>query len=751
MMRGMNTYAQLQRSTTLPGAPGKGTIVVFPRGIRQSSGQVSYLLAADTGNNIRMIPVFPDKLYDTGVWHQPPHKPFLVVHGNVMYDYYYQGKIDTPYQQKDVYQHTLSTWMDLTIRDQYPVHVTFSTTQGNSSLFRNITGFSIQYTNRDFRNLLIQKLKSWDVSRIKQLKELMDEKALLDAKEKELSQLKSWLSSPAVLQRLVEAKEKELYGKHNDSLSGIPVIPSIPSINLRYKAGIREPCSNRLLSDTSIESQYTARQQQLDSLQKRWQQMDSSYHAHQLQVGNLKGDMVQKISASRNNAELSAQLNSMNLPDSVLPKGYKTLLAIRKLSIGRALADYSELTAKSISIQGIQVEYNPRYYVAFAAGTIDYRFRNYVVYNGSPGQYLTMIRGGYGMKEGNHLYVSFFRGKKQLYNQRTGTDSTTPDYNIMGMAVESRWQISKNVYVTGEVAKSSLPYYQITDDDTKVRSMLRFSEHRNLAYSLSANGLITKTHTKLTGVYKVLGAGFQSFSLYTTGAKQIAWSVRVDQPFFKKKLMITASVRRNDYNTSYQQANYQSNTIYKTIQATLSIKHFPVFSLGYYPSSQLTKLSDGSYIENTFYTMVGTVSHFYKIKRIMMNTLLSYTRFYNKMDDSSYVYYNTNSILLNHTMFLGRFTVQSTGSAAMNGEYDLYGANGSVQFKAFKWLEIGGGLKYSYQSVYDLSKVGYTGNFRVMIPYLGQLEMMADKGFIPGTEKKLVSNNTGRLTYTKTF
>lgn len=135
----------------------------------------------------------------------------------------------------------------------------------------------------------------------------------------------------------------------------------------------------------------------------------------------------------------------------------------------------------------------------------------------------------------------------------------------------------------------------------------------------------------------------------------------------------------------------------------------------------------------------------------MMNTLLSYTRFYNKQDDSSFVYYNTKNILLNHTMFIGRFTVQGTGSAAMNGDYDLFGANGNIQYKVKSWLDIGGGFKYCFQSSYNLRELGYSANFRITIPYVGRIEMMTDKGFIPGVEKRLVSNNTGRLTYTKTF
>jgi hypothetical protein len=437
----------------------------------------------------------------------------------------------------------------------------------------------------------------------------------------------------------------------------------------------------------------------------------------------------------------------MDLPDSVLPKGYKTLLAVKSFGIGRTMVNYSELTAKDVSIQGVQLEYNPSYYVAVATGVIDYRFRNYIVNSNRPKQYLNLFRVGLGMKEGNNLIFTYYTGKKQLYNLNTSDSAVTPDYHIMGMALEGRWQMTPNIYFTGEVAKSSLPYYR----ENKQNSLFHFNDHSNEAYAVKGFSFIPLTGTKINAVYKVMGAGFQSFSMYTTGSGQTAWSVRVDQPFFKQQLLITASIRQNDYTSQYQQADYRSNTVFKSIQATYRRKKWPVISVGYFPSSQLTKLSDNNYTENLFYTLVGSLSHYYTYHGITMNTTLSYTQFYNRQPDSSFVYFNTKNILLNHVMFLGRFSIQGTASAALNSEYELYGTDGNVQYKFNSWLDAGGGLKYSRQTVYNIQQIGYTANIRINIPRLGQIELMADKGFIPGAEKRLVSNNTGRVTYTKIF
>lgn len=731
---GFNTYAQLQRSTILHATGGKGEILIFPRGIRQADGNISYLLAADSSNTFALIPLISDVNYHKGKVINPP-KPFLQVHGNIMYDLYYQSGIDTPYQQKDVYQHTLQTYLDITVKDQYPVRVGFSTTKSNSAMFRNITGLNLQYTNRDFKSMLLDKLQKYDASRVGELQDLEQYKAQMDLKSLEISKLRGWISSPAQLQKLVEERERKLY-KIKDTLP-------IPNLNWKVPG-------KRLPADSSgFEALYTKKARQLDSLQDEFNKMDLKYRQQQKKYSEEKEDLVSAVMNSKNNKELADKLRAMDLPDTVLPKGYKTLLAIKSFGIGRTMVNYSELTAKDISIQGVQMEYNPSYYVAVATGVIDYRFRNYIVNSNRPKQYLNLFRVGMGMKEGNNIIFTYYTGKKQLYNLNTSDSTTNQDYRIMGMALEGRWDLTKNIYFTGEVAKSSLPYYRSTEN--KLSSLFHFNDHSNEAYAVKAFSFIPVTGTKINAVYKVMGAGFQSFSMFTTGSSQTAWSVRVDQPFFKQQLMIAASIRKNDYTSQYQQSEYTSNTIFKSIQATLRIKKWPVLSLGYYPSSQLTKLSDNNYTENLFYTLVGSLTHFYKYHGITMNTTLSYTQFYNKQTDSSFVYFNTKNILLNQVIFLGRFSIQGTASAALNSDYELYGADGNVQYRFNSWLDAGGGLKYSQQTVYNIKQLGYTGNLRMNIPHLGQIELMADKGFIPGANKRLISNNTGRVTYTKIF
>lgn len=696
--------------------------------------------------------------------------PFLTVHGNVMYDFYYQSNADTPYLEKEIYQHTLQTSLEITVRDRYPVRVSFTTRKGNSSLFRDLTGANMQYTNRDFKNILMQKAQGWDAGKFRQLEELDVLKRRIGELQNDISQLKNWQSDPSQRQRMVEARERDLYARIRDSvmaararmkdslLARTDIKDSLSARMPGKDSSLQKYTAARELADSlnrKFKEEYAENSRRLDSLQKVFAKWQGVYNEKLQLLGAKKQQLMDALLHSRNNKELADNLEAMNLPDSVLPKGFRTLLAVRSVGLGRTMVDYSELTAKNITITGVQAEYNPSYYVAFATGAVDYRFRDFVVNDNRIRQYLNMVRVGTGMKEGNNVILSFYTGKKQVYNFNTSAGNTpveAPDYKIMGMSLEGRWQLNKNNYIIGEAAKSSMPYYaRQTHDQGLGASMLNMSDHSNEAFAVTAVSLVPLTGTRLEGMYKRMGANFQSFSLYSTGSTQTGWMLKADQPFFKQQLMLTGSIRQNVYTSVFENASYRSNTVFKSIQATFRRKHWPVVSVGYFPSAQLMKLSDDKYIENLYYTMVGTASYFYQYRGISMNTIFSGTKFYNHQTDSGFVYFNSTNLLLNQTVFLGRFTVNGGLSSATNQDYALYGADGNLQYKMFSWLEIGGGLKYNYQTGYQIQQTGYTANARVNIPKVGEVALMADKGFVPGVNRQLVPNKTGRLTYTKIF
>ena len=339
-----------------------------------------------------------------------------------------------------------------------------------------------------------------------------------------------------------------------------------------------------------------------------------------------------------------------------------------------------------------------------------------------------------------------------MFNSVSFSGGQIPAYRLIGFTLESRYNINTTNYVVAEVAKSSLPYSNFSPENKSLLSgAFKLNDHSNEAYSIKLNSFFPATSTKVTAYYKHFGANFQSFSLFKTGTAESSWLIKVDQPFFKKHLTVSASVRVNDFTNPFINRDYKSSSIFKSIQATFRMKKLPVVSAGYYPSSQLTKTGDGQFTENLFYTFNASVSHFYRYRNMVCNSILVYTQFYNKANDSGFVYFNTKNLMLSQHLLVSRFTLQFTLTGSFNNEYRLYTAEHNLCYKISDFFSLGGGVKYNKQTAYDKELWGYAGNASLRIVNIGEIQLLADKGFVSGGNKQLVPYNTGRITYFKVF
>lgn len=663
----------------------------------------------------------------------PPHVPFLTVHGNVLYNLNYYSRIDTPYSERNIYQHTIQTWLDVMIKGQYPFRIYLTNHFSNSSLFRNYSDFNLGYNNHSFNQQVRDQLRRAYLASLPSQK-LMD--SLQQVVNKDLQKLKgldNWEKNPGLIQKLVEARELSMRKKAPDSSSA--------------KGGPAEA--------SVLDSIYLKKKREADSIRAevgRIQQLLQSLY-HRSQAGTSQG--LATIQRLDDPATLQKELPKLGLTDSALPKGYKTLMAIKSFNIGRTVVNYSELSAKNISVNGVQAEYNPYNYYAFATGSVDYRFRDFIVQQpGQPRQYMNIFRAGRGLKNDNNVILTYFIGRRQLFNSATTANSTTqvPSSSLMGVTLEGNYHLTKNILFTGEIAKSTSPAYAgDTTKGEKKGGLLSFSDHSNEAWSTKLNAFFPATLTRVKATYKHLAANYQSFSIFTDGSSQSAWSVNVDQPLFKKQLDLQLGASTNDFSNPFINQEYRSTTVFKSIQATFRRQNWPTVSLGYFPSSQITKLGNSQYIENLFYTLVGNITESYKWHQLLMNTTVVYTQFYNKAADSGFTYFNTRNLLLSQSVFLRRFTLQLNASGATNEDYQLYTLEGRVQQTINKWLTAGAGVKYNRQTTYNIEQWGYSADATLRLNRLGQLQFSADKGFIPGMNKRLVSDNTGRLTYIKSF
>jgi hypothetical protein len=682
---------------------------------------------------------------------KPKHVPFLQVHGNIMYNVNYYSNIDTPYNEQDIYQHTVQTYLDVTVKGQYPMRVYLTNRFTNSKLFRNFSDLNFNYNNTQFTQKIKTQLREKFLASLPSPTAPDSLKTELDATIKKLKVLDGWIKNPGLLQKMVEAREKAWRDSVKATLSSDVKLPATET------NGAKDTVLAKLnLDSLSIYQQYTIKKQQADSLRARIVVLQQMIKSAKGQSQEAVSKVCREIEQAKNPAKLKAIMEENHIGDSILPKGYKTLMAIRSFGIGRSVVNYSELSAKNISVNGFQAEYNPDAYYALATGTVDYRFRDFIVKGPKQsGQYLTVLRYGRGLKDGNNIIFTWFGGRRQLYNAGT-VDSQqiqTPSAALMGFTLEGTYRLTRNIMFTAEVAKSSYPVYarDSSGKNSLPSQMLEMSNRHNEAYSLKADAFFPKTQTTVRGTFKRLGANFQSFSTFTDGSAQTAWSANVQQLFFKRQLTLTLGANTNDFSNPFIGSQYKSTTVFKSIQATWRRNKWPVMSVGYFPSSQITKLGDGVYQENLFYTLTGNVTHSYKVRQLMMNSAMVYTQFYNRSTDSGFVYFNTKNLLLSQSAFWQQLTLQANASGAFNQDYKLYTMEGKALYNINKYIMLGGGIKYNYQTEFNIEQLGYSAETTLQIPKVGQIQFSAEKGFIPGMNKQLVPNNTGRATYFKTF
>lgn len=663
----------------------------------------------------------------------PPHVPFLQVHGNVLYNLNYYSLIDTPYSENNIYQHTIQTWLDILVKGQYPFRIFLTNHFSNSSLFRNYSDFNFSYNNSGFNQQIRDQLRREYLQSLPSQKFIDSLQRVLNDDWQKIKGLGQWEKNPGLLQKMVEAREASMKK------------PSA-SPDTSAHTGLKADADD-------LDSLYAKKRQETDSIRKEidriGQLLQVAHQRSQTEVSQNLSD-IQRLD---NPSALRQRMPGMGLSDSSLPKGYKTLMAVKSFNIGRTVVNYSELSAKNISVNGVQAEYNPGLYYAVAAGSVDYRFRDFLVQQpNEPHQYLSIFRIGKGLKGGNSIILTYFTGRRQLYNAATSDSATTqvPSSLLMGFTLEGNYHLTKNILFTGEVAKSSSPSYA-GDSVKTTNSLFRLNDHSNEAWSMKISASFPATQTRLTGTYKHLAENYQSFSIFTDGSAQSAWSANLDQLLFKKQLDIRLGANTNDFSNPFVGQEYSSTTVFKSIQVTLRRKNWPILSLGYFPSSQITKLGNGQYLQNQFYTLVGNATQSYSFHHLLMNTTVVYTQFYNRSADSGFTYFNTRNLLLSQSVFLSKFTLQLNATGATNEDYQLYTLEGKVQHTVSKWLTVGAGIKYNRQTVYDIDQLGYSAETTIRLNHLGQIQFSADKGFIPGMNKVLVPDNTGRLTYFKTF
>lgn len=662
-------------------------------------------------------------------------RPVRVVDGSISYQMQYRSAIDTPLLERDVFQNMVTAQVNLIVGDIAPVGITYLGRRSNSVLLRNLNDVQVSFDRLSFQRILqsgiIRELEALS----RKLTDSLDNESLTYLKGK-LQGYQNWLGGTAQLQKLIEVNE----------IMNVPRITYDPNLsepeNQRRERLYKQSASYFKKIYEEVQSSTSFLKAKADSLDSRIRKVkeaisDIDQVIQQAKTGKLPYDMLMKTARKAGTA----------YGDSVTSAKYRWLLGLRRASLGRSSLNYSELTGKNLAVNGLNLEYGDKFYVAAVIGRVDFRFRDFVINSSVKRlpQPLFLGKVGVGRPEQSHIYITGFKGTKQLINGSPARRSLDA-IKIAGTGIEVKWAFHTRHFIEGEIM-------QTYSQDIRSNPMTGTSEKEKLSdknrrgYSVHFVSSFPAIQSRWEGSYRYTGSDFQSFNNYQTSVTRESWMLKWDQTFFKRKLRLALSVRKNEFSNPYLVQRYNSQAIFKSATISFHQRRWPTVTFGYLPVSQVLVL-DSQLVETRFQSLYGTIIHQYKVGSSKASSSLVFNKFYNNRSDSGYAYYNATSLLLSQSFYFTDFSTITSFSYTANQTYNL-----SVIDENFIWNlknsnTLGFGIKVNNYNR-QLVRVGGYLQSSLQLFKDGRLVVQYEKGFLPGYRGDLIAASFGSIQFTK--
>lgn len=654
-------------------------------------------------------------------------RPLSVNGGYITYNYDYRSNIDTPFSEKNVSQHQLTGQFNVTALRAIPLQVSFFMRQTNSALFRDIHEVRVDFDPVQYAQMVRDRYLEKLGDRIPGMRD-----SLLSQFRKynfsQIGKLLDRISRPDFQQKLVEYNELLRVPGMAESIAGAD------------KADfLREDAREFIETYQLIKGKEYLYRQRADSLQHL---VNSSVAKGQLIRQALKGD----LSTISSPQQLMTLLRDQGIE---VPSSVRHLLSIRRFSVGRTQLNYSELTARNIGLKGVNFEYNSWYYAAFAAGTIDYRFRDFLVTraNRKP-QYLYMARLGIGRLESNYLIATAYKGQKRAYIQNNGSSGNAGSLDIYGFSLEAKYRVNRNVFVVTEMAQSGTPGYVLIEGQQN-KGFFNWRNKSNKAYTVKINAYIPETKSRVEAMYRFNGAAFQSFDRFQSNSSRESWYVKAEQLMWKRQLKFTASLRKNEFSNPYITVPYSSSLVAKSVQFSFRRRKWPMLTAGLMPFSQLSVVNDQVF-ENRFHALNAVLYHQYKVGGMMTSTTATFNRFYNSAADTGFIYFNAVNFYLQQNLFFQKFSLSAGGTHSRNNSFELNVLEMSLQVNLQQRYSITGGFKINNYNRVE-TKFGYWSRVSWRFMRTGWLQLNYENGLLPGNNGNLLRNQWGNVMFSKYF
>jgi len=356
------------------------------------------------------------------------------------------------------------------------------------------------------------------------------------------------------------------------------------------------------------------------------------------------------------------------------------VFSISSIEIGACHPNYSPFTLTGVPVLGGATEINP-WGVIYLAGAIGKMQRGVEGSDSTDAAYSRNLLGGrfgIGSKSGSHLYFTFLHidddtGSIPTYTLPVAGDSDTVDVITPQENYLVGAEFNLSLFQDHFVLKSELVGSEFTRD--KRMPALEMPEYASwfgnvfnprmssvFDYAYSIKPTFDILHTKIWGVYKMVGPGFSSLGAPYLRNDVSSLEIGIDKGFFNKCVSLSVSHTREKDNlignkattTSFQSYSYYLGLIFTGI---------PYLSVGYVPYDQ-----QNDSLET--HTDVLTMSTGYTFDLFKLNHSPSVSFSHQKYDESTEVNnFTSNSYYINYAIGFGFPLNITVGFGKTNTDY----------------------------------------------------------------------------------
>jgi len=305
------------------------------------------------------------------------------------------------------------------------------------------------------------------------------------------------------------------------------------------------------------------------------------------------------------------------------------------IEIGRCRPNYTDFTLKGISMDGVNVEFNPGLlYAAFSKGQTNKSFYPSAEVFPSFEQNLLFGRLGIGKKNASHLFLTYLQVEDNSQSIPDHALSDTiylkPHSNNIISAEAALSFFDNKLAFEGEIATSFFTRdnrYEMIELDSNILPPLfsklikpNLTSTYDFAYSMRS--ALNLNNTKVSFELNKIGPGYTSLGNPYMINDRMSFNGSFDQYFAKKQISVSGFYRQS-YDNLINWKAAQTNILSYGGTIMFRFRKLPYLRISYMPNFQSMQRNNLK-LNNSVIIFNGSAGYNYKLKGLRMNTNINY-------------------------------------------------------------------------------------------------------------------------------